>query len=127
MAIKRCIPTRFFKDPDIINLRKDTQLILIGLVLNADDEGREVAHAKVLGQEMDYSPDHIEAALQELVENHLVVLYQVGRHRYYSLTQQWQNLGTKMTPSKYPAPPPEMLIDSPSAGSNEQSAGPNAL
>jgi len=105
MASKRCIPTRFFKDPDIVNLRKDTQLILIGLVLNADDEGREVAHTKVLGQEMDYPPEQIEAALQELVENDLIVLYQAGKHRYYSLTHQWQSLGSKMTPSRFPAPP----------------------
>ena len=105
MAVsKRCIPTRFFKDPDIVDLSKDAQLILIGLVLNADDEGREYAHAKVLGQEMDYPPEHIEAVLQELSEQHLIVLYEVGRHRYYQLTQQWQNLGSKATPSKFPAP-----------------------
>lgn len=105
MAVsKRCIPTRFFKDPDIVDLSKDTQLILIGLVLNADDEGREYAHAKVLGQEMSYPPEHIETALQELATHHLIVLYQVGRHRYYQLTKQWQNLGAKATPSKFPAP-----------------------
>jgi len=113
MANKRCIPTRFFKDPDIINLRKDTQLILIGLVLNADDEGREVAHTKVLGQEMDYPPEQIETALQELVENDLIVLYQAGKHRYYSLTHQWQSLGSKMTPSRFPAPPQGEKTDVP--------------
>jgi hypothetical protein len=105
MATKRCIPTRFFKDPDIINLRKDTQLILIGLVLNADDEGRAIADPKILGREVDFPPDQMEAALQELAENHLIVLYQGERHRYYSLTQQWQSMGKKMTPSKFPAPP----------------------
>ena len=55
MASKRCIPTRFFKDPDIMNLEsKDHQLILVGLVLMADDEGRELAHAKLLSRELDY-------------------------------------------------------------------------
>lgn len=73
MANKRCIPTRFFQDPDIVDLRKDTQLILIGLVLHADDEGREVAHSKVLGQAMDdYPPEQIEAALKELVHRRLL-------------------------------------------------------
>jgi hypothetical protein len=109
MANKRCIPTRFFKDPDIMNLEsKDHQLILVGLVLIADDEGRELAHAKLLSRELDYPLELIEVALADLAANDLVVLYQVGRHRYYSLTRwgQWQSLSlAKITPSKYPAPP----------------------
>ena len=109
MASKRCLPTRFFKDPDIMNLEsQDHQLILVGLVLMADDEGRELAHAKLLSRELDYPPEQIEAALADLSANDLVVLYQVGRHRYYSLTRwgQWQTLSlAKITPSKYPAPP----------------------
>ena len=105
MATKRCLPTRFFKDADIMNVSKDGQLILVGLVLLADDEGRELAHSRLLSREIDYSPEQIEAALQELVENDLVVLYQAGEHRYYSLTRwnQWQSISSqKMTPSKYP-------------------------
>jgi hypothetical protein len=77
-------------------------------VLLADDEGRELAHPRLLSREIDYPPEQIESALQELVENDLVVLYQAGKHRYYSLTRwnQWQSLSSqKMTPSKYPAPP----------------------
>lgn len=109
MASKRCIPTRFFKDPDIMNLEsKDHELILVGLVLMADDEGRELAHAKLLSRELDYPQEQIEAALADLAANDLVVLYQEGRHRYYSLTRwgQWQTLSlAKITPSKYPAPP----------------------
>jgi hypothetical protein len=109
MASKRCIPTRFFKDPDIMNLSNhDTRLILIGLVLCADDEGRELAHVNLLGRELDYSPEQIESALQDLADNDLLILYQVGKHRYYSLTRwgQWQTLSsTKITLSKHPAPP----------------------
>ena len=108
MASKRCLPTRFFKDADIMNVSKDGQLILVGLVLLADDEGRELAHPRLLSREIDYPPEQIEAALQELVENDLVVLYQAGKHCYYSLTRwnQWQSISSqKMTPSKYPAPP----------------------
>ena len=87
---------------------KDHQLILVGLVLMADDEGRELAHAKLLSRELDYPQEQIEAALADLATNDLIVLYQVGRHRYYSLTRwgQWQTLSlAKITPSKYPAPP----------------------
>jgi hypothetical protein len=108
MASKRCLPTRFFKDADIMNVSKDAQLILVGLVLLADDEGRELAHPKLLSREIDYPPEQIEEALQELVENDLVLLYQGGKHRYYSLTRwsQWQSLSSqKITLSRYPAPP----------------------
>ena len=86
---------------------RDTQLILVGLVLTADDEGRELAHPKLLGRELDYPPEQIEAALQELAANDLLILYQVGKHRYFSLTRwgQWQTLSSnKITLSKYPAP-----------------------
>jgi hypothetical protein len=110
MVSKRCLPTRFFKDADIMNVSKDGQLILVGLVLLADDEGRELAHPRLLSREIDYPPEQIETALQELVENDLVVLYQAGKHCYYSLTRwnQWQSISSqKMTPSKYPAPPVE--------------------
>ncbi|MGZ3646559.1 MAG: hypothetical protein ACXVCM_22240, partial [Ktedonobacteraceae bacterium] len=81
-----------------------------GLVLLADDEGHELAHSRLLSREINYPPKQIEAALQELVENDLVVLYQSGKHCYYSLTRwnQWQSISSqKMTPSKYPAPPVE--------------------
>lgn len=108
MAARRMVPTRFFKNPDIMNLScKDTQLILIGLILVADDEGREVAHAGLLGREIDYPAEQVEAALQELVANDLLLLYQAGKHRYYQLIRwdEWQTLGNKKTPSKYPAPP----------------------
>ena len=108
MARRRMVPTHFFRDPDIMNLsNKDTQLILIGLILAADDEGREVAHAGMLGREMDYPAEQIEAALADLVANDLLLLYQVGKHRYYQLTRwsQWQTLGGRITPSRYPAPP----------------------
>jgi hypothetical protein len=118
MASKRCLPTRFFKDADIMNVSKDGQLILVGLVLLADDEGRELAHPRLLSREIDYPPQQIEAALAELVENDLVVLYQAGKHRYYSLTRwnQWQSISSqKMIPSKYPAPPACTSVDAPVA------------
>jgi hypothetical protein len=105
MAVKRCIPTSFFKDPDIANVSHESQLLLIGLALCGDDEGRGTAAPRLLGREVDYSPEQIETALQELAENDLIVLYQVGRHRYYQLTQDWQkSMGAKRTPSRLPAP-----------------------
>jgi DNA-binding PadR family transcriptional regulator len=126
MAKSRSIPTGFFKDPDIVNLCKESQLLLIGLALGGDDEGRGVASAKVLEREMDYSPEQIETALRDLVENDLIVLYQVGRHRYYQITQDWQSaLGGRRTASKFPVPP-DVCISSGSADiSSENTCQPN--
>src|SRR5258707_14490414 len=108
MALRRMVPTNYFKDPDILSLSKrEHRQILLGLILFADDEGRESAHSALLSREMgDYTPDEIEVALADLVENTLIVLYQVGKHRYYSLTRwnRWQTINkTRITPSKQPA------------------------
>ncbi len=108
MAKQRCLPTSFFKDPDVMTLSSgDVRLMLIGLVLNADDEGRGLAHARILGRELDYPPEVIESALQEMEACELVQCYQVERHRYYSLRRwgEWQTL-SKPTQSRFPAPPP---------------------
>jgi DNA-binding transcriptional ArsR family regulator len=110
VALRRMVPTNYFKDPDILSLsQREHRQILLGLILFADDEGRESAHTSLLSREMgDYTPDEIEVALADLVENNLIVLYQVGKHRYYSLTRwnRWQTINKKrMTPSRLPAPP----------------------
>jgi hypothetical protein len=108
MARQRCLPTNFFKDPDVMALSSgDARLILVGLVLNADDEGRGLAHAAILGRELDYPSDVIEEALTEMEACDLVQCYQVERHRYYGLRRwhDWQTL-SKPTPSRFPAPPP---------------------
>ena len=108
MANRRMIPTSFFRDPDILMLGKDAQLILVGLVLAADDYGRELAHAHLLGKEMGYTPEQMEAGLQELVANDFLLLYEVGRHRYYTLTRwwQWQTITPyRRVPSVHPLPP----------------------
>src|SRR5258708_26860489 len=107
MASRRMIPTNFFSDPDIMNLSsRDNQLILIELVLKADDEGRGVAHADWIGRLLNYPAELVEAALHDLVENDLLLLYHAGKHRYYQLPiwNNSQTLGNKKTPSKYPAP-----------------------
>jgi hypothetical protein len=107
MVRGRLIPTSYFRDPDVMSLSSgDVRLILVGLVLHADDYGRGLAHTVILGRDLDYPPEIIEAALAELEQADLVQCYQVGKHRYYVLTRwdDWQKL-KKPTPSKLPAPP----------------------
>ena len=105
MASKRCLPTRFFKDPDIMNLEShDARLILIGLVLLADDEGRELAHAKLLSRELDYPPEQIERTLGDLDANGLITLYLAGKHRYYSLDSLPERVQIRTFPTLPRAP-----------------------
>src|SRR5690349_16084301 len=112
MATKRCIPTAYYEDPDISALMDlAANAVLIALIINADDEGRNVAQAPLIARwvGMGLTPEQAEAGLQKIADNDLVVLYQVGKHRYYWLTKwnQWQSLGGRITPSKHPAPPRE--------------------
>ncbi len=108
MARARSLPSDFLKDPDIITLAgNDECLILIGLILNADDYGRGIAHSLRLGREIrGYSEEHIEIALHALEAAGLLTLYEVGRFRYYSLPRwrEWEKLSDPAK-SKYPAPP----------------------
>lgn len=108
MARARSFPSDFLKDPDIIALSgADECLILIGLILEADDHGRGFAHSLLLGREIrGYAPEQIESALHALEQLELVMLYEVGRHRYYWLPRwnEWQKL-REPARSKFPAPP----------------------
>lgn len=73
MVRGRLIPTSYFRDPDVMSLSSgDIRLILVGLVLQADDWGRGLAHAVILGRDLDYAPESIEAALGELEQAELV-------------------------------------------------------
>ncbi len=99
MVRGRLIPTNYFRDPDVMSLSSgDVRLILVGLVLHADDYGRGLAHTAILGRDLDYPPEVIEAALCELERADLLQCYQIGKHRYYALTRwnDWQKL-TKRT------------------------------
>jgi hypothetical protein len=107
MVRGRLVPTNYFRDPDVMSLSSgDVRLILVGLVLQADDYGRGLAHPAILGRDLDYPAATIEAALAELERAELLQCYQQGKHRYFVISrwEDWQKL-TKRTPSHYPAPP----------------------
>jgi hypothetical protein len=106
MAKSRSIPTELLSDPDYMELDSDTQVILLMLVLTADDEGRGRAHTGMLSRHFNKPAERVEHALATLAELDLVMCYVVGRHRYYHLPRwwEWQTL-SKPTPSRYPLPP----------------------
>lgn len=108
MAKSRSVPTALLSDPDYMELTSDAQVILLLLVLAADDEGRGQAHTGMLSRHFNKSTEQIEHALATLATLDLVICYTVGRHRYYQLLRwwEWQTL-SKPTPSRFPMPPVE--------------------
>lgn len=107
MAKKRSIPTTLFASPDFFELSSNTvRLILIGIILDADDEGRGCAHARLLARKLDQQPADIEQALEELADHGILQCYEAAGRSYYWLCHwhKYQVL-SKPTPSSYPEPP----------------------
>ncbi len=107
MASKRSIPTTLFFSPDFFELScNDTRLIMIGIILDADDEGRGSAHRTVLARKLHQEVELIDNALKELEQHGILQCYEVAGRPYYVLCH-WHTYQTlsKPTPSKFPAPP----------------------
>ncbi len=106
MARSRSIPTQLFWDPAFSLLDSDTQIILLGLTLIADDEGRGLAQTRFLIRQFDKDATLVEQALITLTEAGFLGCYQIDNQRYYQHLhwQEWETL-SKPTPSRYPAPP----------------------
>ncbi|MBE3566501.1 MAG: winged helix-turn-helix transcriptional regulator [Thermogemmatispora sp.] len=106
MARSRSIPVALLKEPDFFELSAEARVVFIGLILEADDEGRGRAHAGLLARLFNVSEAAVEEALSQLVERGLLLHYQVGRQQYYQWLpwKQWQSL-SKPTPSQLPPPP----------------------
>src|SRR5262249_18411483 len=107
MAKKRSIPTNLFASPDFFELSSNTvRLILIGIILDADDEGRGCAHSRLLARKFDQQPEDIEHALEELAAHGILQCYDVASRRYYWLCHWYTyQILSKPTPSSYPEPP----------------------
>ncbi len=86
MNSKRSMPTTLFSSPDFFELSSDTTcLILIGIILDADDEGCGSAHSRLLARKPAKQETQIEYALIELEEHGILQCYQVQGRSYYVL------------------------------------------
>jgi hypothetical protein len=125
LARSRSLPTNLYDDPAFFDLSSETQAVLVGLVLCADDYGRGLAHTGWLARKFNKSLSVVEEALQHLEAVHLLHCYQIAQQRYYVLPQwdEWETL-SRPTPSKYPAPPQQVthtsFQDSPGCAQNPQ-------
>lgn len=110
MARNRLLKREFFRDNKIGALSLMARLLFQSMWIQADDEGNGKADVQLLRSEAfmfdNFAFDEVEAALREIEKLNLVLLYEVGGDRYYSV-RNFLKHQTINNPSKfrYPAPP----------------------
>ena len=113
MARRRMIDPNFWVSEDVAKLSVLARLVFLGLVSNADDEGRgraKPAYLRSLLFPYDERPrlGEVESALAEIGRHLSVQFYTVEGNRYYALEHwhDWQSID-RPKPSRIPAPPEE--------------------
>lgn len=98
MARRRMIDPNFWQSEDISRLSPFARLLFIGMISNADDEGRGRANINYLKSIIfpydDIRVAEVDKALSEISHNTSVVVYEVAHSRYYAFTkwEKWQRV-----------------------------------
>lgn len=98
MARRRMIDPNFWQSEDISRLSPFARLLFIGMISNADDEGRGRANINYLKSTIfpydDIRVAEVDKALSEISHNTSVVVYEVAHSRYYAFTnwKKWQRV-----------------------------------
>lgn len=112
MARIRTIKPEFWTSESLAPLSRDARLLLVGLVSQADDEGRFRAHPRLLaGSVLPFdveAPTLIPGWLAEIEATGTIALYEAGGGSYGHLPR-WSDHQKIEKPSKsrLPPPPPE--------------------
>ena len=107
----RVIDNRIWQSEKVSKWDYFTRLLFVGMVTNADDQGRGRAHSNLLASTIfpydGVSSDEIETALQKMVDSKAVIVYiPDGTPALYQIKKWWDyNTASFALPSKYPAPP----------------------
>lgn len=110
MARIRTIKPSLWGDDKVAQLSRDARLLFIGIISNADDEGRFIATPVALSGTIfpldDLPPAPIKRWRGEIVGQGLIRLYRVGPHEYGYLPhwRKHQRID-KPQPSALPPPP----------------------
>lgn len=110
----RSIKPEFFRDPKVAKVSLSARLLMIGLLTEADDEGRLLGSSKLLAGSLfphddAVSPGRVTRWTDELEGNRLVQRYEVESIEYlFIITFKRHQRISHPTPSKLP-PPPEFL------------------
>ncbi len=118
MARIRSLKPSVWTDERFIDLSRDARLLFIGMVSQADDDGRLVASGAALIGALfphdDLSPKTVEKWRDEITATGLIQVYRHGRGTYAALPgwrkhqriQKPQRSTLPPPPSQKPAPPP---------------------
>jgi hypothetical protein len=107
----RTLKPECWADEEFEGLSRDARLLFVGLVTQADDEGRQKAHPALLKgaiypYDLDLGLDEIEAWLGELQRARLVLRYEVEGRAFLHLRGWHKNQRIdRPQESKLPAPP----------------------
>ena len=111
MARKRMISPEIWESDSFSSLSDFAKLVFIGLISNADDEGKGSAkpanvRSKLFPNDEDRRVTDIKKALSEIGCKMSITFYEVSGNSYYILTKwsKWQKID-RPTPSKLPNPP----------------------
>ncbi|MCH5165631.1 MAG: hypothetical protein J1G01_04450 [Clostridiales bacterium] len=116
MARKRMISPEIWESSSFAELTDFAKIVFIGLISNADDEGKGEANPALLKSKL-FPRDEkkraadVKSALSEIARSTSTLFYSVEGHDYYALTtwKRWQKLD-RPTPSKIPNPPKEQSV-----------------
>jgi len=114
MARRRMIDPHFWKDPDVAKLTIPERLLFVGIVSNADDEGRIIATPEALKADI-YPYDHkITARVVKGMRDSLVhkmknvLLYENDNVEYIALLR-WKDYQKPNYPKPSKLPPPSQF------------------
>ena len=109
MARKRMIEPDIWSDEGFVEMSDRARLLFIGLISQADDEGRGTGSAKSLKAKVfpsdDVTREGIEALKEEVQKWVSVEFYEIDGKQYYQL-ERWKDHQSidKKSPSHIPAP-----------------------
>lgn len=105
------IDNRIWQSEKFSRLDLGAQVLFIGMVTTADDQGRGRAHANLLRSTImpytNYEAEEIEFWLQQMVERQMVIVYiPDGTPALYQIKKWWELQTLQYAqPSDYPPPP----------------------
>lgn len=106
----RSLKPEVWQSPEVMNLTHSARLLFVGLITQADDEGRGSADPRKLKAAIfggdDITVENVRSWLSELASQWLAILYSVEGFGELYWLPSWElhQVVTKPTPSKYPMP-----------------------
>lgn len=114
MPRKRQIDPDIWKSEQVVDLPIEARLLFIGMISQADDEGRLKGSAFALKMSIfpadSYKLEMVKRWRNAIINNHLVALYQFNGTEYLWIPNfKKHQYMTKSFPSKLPEPPIEVI------------------